>query len=138
MPGGSARTKHRRHGFVMQQLLLTLVIVMTLLPLEVAAMRILVKHVFFEETMQDEIGLAQLRRVMNVCYDKVIQDDRLTCFYQGEPVELRNNGNHLFLSAGTWIFLAHVEEVRFAWKNTYLTMAYRRKEHWEEVVIGIE
>lgn len=122
----------------MQQMLLCLFIVVGLLPIVVGLVQVLVHQSFFEPAMQDEIGLAQLRRVMNVCYQKKIIEEGLTCLYQGQEVLLANSGNHLFLQPGTWIFLTEIDEATYHWEGSLLMMRYIRGNRSKEVIIGYE
>lgn len=130
--------RDRRRGAVMQQMLICLLIVVGLLPIVVGLVQVLVHQTFFEPAMQDEIGLAQLRRVMNVCYQKQINQEGIICKYQGQEVLLSNSSNHLFLQPGTWIFLTEVDDVEYYWEGSLLMMRYSRANHSRDVVIASE
>ena len=127
----------RKRGYMMIQLLLSLLILVVMLPLETAAVRVLLRHNYFTEAMQDEIGLAQMRRVLNICYDKQFDENRLSCVYHGEAIEFYCTENHLIAGPGTWIFLARVDEVRFFEEGSRIMMEYQRQNQWQRVVIAV-
>ncbi len=130
---------HRRRksrGFVLGELVVVMSTMCALLPIVVLVMGILVRFPLSSLDVQDEIGISQLRRVMNVCYDKTIHGTTLSCNYESKIVELYTNGNNLFIAPGTWIFLNEVDEVFFDVRSGVLFMTYIRNGKIREVTLS--
>ncbi len=129
-------SSNRRRGFILEQFLLTLLVISLFLPLEITLLRLVSKHDFFNQAMQDEIALAQLRRVMNLCYDKNIEHNQVTCRYQEENINVLANENYLYITPGTWIFLVAIEDVYFYEENQLLMMFFSRDKVNRTVVLS--
>ncbi len=132
------RRNRRTSGFMMMRLLLSLMICTVMLPIELAALNLLLKYPFYDSWMQDEISLAQLRRVLNVCYGKVTEGNTLICEYQGQRTEFRQVNGFLAASPGTWIFLDSVEEVNWEMENGFVKLSYCRGQERFERVMAFE
>ncbi len=126
----------RKRGFIVEQLIFSLFICSMFLMILVNLFSVLSKVSLYRDEFQDEISLAQLRRVMNVCYDKSIQSNQVSCRYKGETVKLTSNDNHLYLSPGTWIFLSNVDDVSFFEKNGMLFLTYKRENFTRKAVLS--
>ena len=109
-----------------------------LLSIECSILNVFVNQSFFDSWMQDEISLVQLRRVLNVCYDKQIEDSTLLCSYEDKEVEFRYNGDYLYMTEGTWIFLYDLDTVYWQIREGLLILYYGRDEKIREVVIGYQ
>ena len=109
-----------------------------LLSIECSILNVFVNQSFFDSWMQDEISLVQLRRVLNVCYDKQIEDSTLLCSYEDKEVEFRYNGDYLYMTEGTWIFLNDLDTVYWQIREGLLILYYGRDEKIREVVIGYQ
>lgn len=109
-----------------------------LLSIECSILNVFVNQSFFDSWMQDEISLVQLRRVLNVCYDKQIEDSTLLCSYEDKEVEFRYNGDYLYMTEGTWIFLNDLDTVYWQIREGLLILYYGRDEKVRKVVIGYQ
>lgn len=132
------RRKYGRNGFILSEMLMALFILAIALPLEVSGLKILLKQLHFNAAAQDEIALAQLRRVLNVCYQKKIEEGQLSCEYEGERIEFRFSGNHLYAAPGTWIFLMDIDEAEWQINEGLLSLRYRRNEVIREMALSYE
>ena len=128
----------RKRGWIMTETLLALWIAALLLPIEIAALKLLVGHAFFDPAMQDEISLAQLRRVLNVCYGKNTDGFTLACDYQDEEIEFRVQNGLLYATPGTWIFLSEVDEAYWRIENGLVILNYFRGSKETEAVLSFE
>jgi len=118
--------------------LITLSCMGVFLSIECAIMNLFSSQSFYSVWMQDEISLAQLRRVMNVCYEKEIEGSSLFCVYQDEEVEFRYNGDFLYMTEGTWIFLNEVDSLYWEINDGFLRLYYFRAEDKKEAILGYE
>lgn len=119
----------------MIELLLVMVIVSLFFPMMTNISGMLARVERFPTEVQDQIGLAQLRRFLNGCRIREIHSHQLVCENEKQWT-LRCSDHHLFLSDGTIIVLEGVTEVFFEQRENEVWMMYERNHQWKEALIS--
>lgn len=127
-----------KQGFVLMELILALSIATIMLPIESKALSFFANQDYSAASLQDEISLAQLRRVLNLCYEKKVVNNTLVCNYKQAEVEFRFKNNRLYATAGTWIFLTEIDDLFWSIQNGLVILSYRRANQWKEAVLAYE
>lgn len=127
-----------RSGFALIELILTLCIATIFFPLESKALSYFMNQDYSADTLQDEISLAQLRRVLNLCYEKKLVDNTLVCSYKQNAIEFRYKNKRLYTTTGTWIFLNEVDDLFWNIQDHLVFLNYRRDNCWREAVLAYE
>ena len=89
----------------------------------------------FPYEVQDQIGLAQLRRFLNGCPILSVTSQQLVC-QNGKEWILRASDHHLYLSDGTLIVLEGVNQIYFELKDNLVYLHYVRLKTWKQALIG--
>lgn len=118
----------------MMELMLVMLILSLFFPLMVRLTHILASRKMFPSEVQDQIGLAQLRRFLNSCPVVELSAHELVCENEKEW-HLRCSDHHLFLSDGTMIVLEGISEVLFEIREREIWMMYQRNHVWKEALI---
>lgn len=127
-----------RQGFALIEIILALSIAILLLPIESKVLSYFASQDYSADELQDEISLAQLRRVLNLCYAKKLADNTLSCTYKMEEIEFRFKNKRLYATAGTWIFLTEVDDLFWNIQDELVILSYRRGNKWREAVLAYE
>jgi len=117
-----------RHGAVLADVLLSLLLVLLLLPAVSAILWTAASAASFTETVQDEIAIAQLRRTMMLTYDVNVYDTSLTFRRKGKDETLRMVNGRLILQPGTLIYLSDIDSVSFYEEGGIVHLVYERDE----------
>lgn len=123
-------SNHRRNnkrGFVLAEYIIAVLIVITFIPILVICIRLNMNALRFHEETQDEIAIAQLRKIMNVGTHFEVSSNIITFEYHEEPYHLYLVNHHLILSPGTQIFLSEVDQLSFSMRGNYIYCDYERK-----------
>ncbi len=126
-----------RRGFTLIELLVGLLAMSLLVPTMFQLFRILANKNYLAYNIQDEINLAQLRRVMNVCYEKNVTNDSIECIYENKQVILKVNQNFVYLTPGTWIFISNFDEARFEVVDDLCWLIINRGKNERRALLGI-
>ncbi|MBQ7889193.1 MAG: hypothetical protein IJ356_05495 [Erysipelotrichaceae bacterium] len=118
----------------MLQLLMAVLVICMFFPLMLRMTQSLISIQRFPSEVQDQIGLAQLRRFLNCCKVQSISIDELICV-NDKQWHLRCSEKNLFLSPGTIIVLEGIEEVFFDQRDNQIWMLYLRNNQWKEALI---
>ena len=124
-----------RHGYVMQDFLLTLLIVVVMAQILTSAVALAIRSMQYGQDVQDEIALAQLRRIL------IISDDFRTALYfvnQGRQMTLRLVNENLIIQPGTQIMLVDVDSVSFLEEGNLIRCIYERKGIFHERIIALQ
>jgi len=114
-----------RRGYIIEQLLITLLICAFLIPVTTALILILSKALNSRGDFQDEAGIASLRHVINISEDISCSGDQLTLTCHGKEMILAQRGSCLdLLSPGTQIFLSDLESVHFSIRGKQIYVRY--------------
>ena len=110
-----------RDGYVIQDFLLTLLIVVVMAQILTSAVALAIRSMQYGQDVQDEIALAQLRRIL------IISDD------------FRTDGSALyFVNQGTQIMLVDVDSVSFLEEGNLIRCIYERKGIFHERIIALQ
>ncbi|MEE8807317.1 MAG: hypothetical protein SOI44_02730 [Lactimicrobium sp.] len=124
------------HGFALSDVLITILISVMLLPVVTACLWILPHLTAFDEGIQDEIALQQLRRILMLSYDLECQGDTLTFQYQGRDCQLVLRNNRMILQPGTQIFLNEIENMYFSQEQEAVYVYYQRESSLEKAALA--
>ena len=114
-----------RRGYIIEQLLISLLICAFLIPVSAALLLILARTLNSREGFQDEAGIASLRHVINISEDISCEGDRLSLTCHGNEMYLAKRGDCLdLLSPGTQIFLSDLESVHFSIRGNLIYVRY--------------
>lgn len=121
------RRMRRRRGSVSADALLALAAVLICLPLTASVIQTAFAMVRFDEEVQDETALLQLRRILTISYD--LHTDGQTLYFRHERAEKRLSkvNDHLIIQPGTVVILADIGSARFYSRSGVLFLQYERK-----------
>lgn len=116
----------RRGSIFLTDLLLSILIAILLVPATVISVAVIHDSLRFNEEIQDETGLVQLRQILMISYD--IHCDSNTVFfeYQGRDCRLSQVNSHLIIQPGTQIILADIDTCMFEQEGNALILHYER------------
>lgn len=121
----------------MSELLICLIVITLFFPMMIRLMQVLSSVNRFPIEIQDQIGLAQLRRFFTSCRITNVNEHEIVC-ENDRQWHLKCSDHHLFLSDGTIIVLADVNEVVFEERGNQVWMYYCRNNQWKEALIAYE
>ncbi len=75
-------------GSIMTEFMISMLIVVSFLPIAMNSILVISKSIGFSEEIQDEIALAQLRRILVIGYNFKNRGNQLEFTYQGKEVVL--------------------------------------------------
>lgn len=119
-------------GSVLAEYLLTLIIVLSLIPITLMSLSILSKTLDSNELIQDTIATYQLRRTLALSYDAYIEDDVLYFNYQNEERKLSLVNHKLIIQPGTQIIYINIDEANFVQDSNSIILYYTRGNHTYE------
>lgn len=127
---------HRlQNGFALVETVLTLMIVTAMIPVTILCIRSIDGMLQFDEELQDQIALAQLRRIFLLSYEIQPSSDEIRFIYQQKEWNLSFTNDHLVLSPGTQIFLSKIDSCSFCEVNECLYIYYTRGlEQYEKIL----
>lgn len=98
-----------------------------------------VSNISFEyDTLNDEIGLLELRQILLISYDLKNEGDSLRFLYKNKEFELSFINNKLILKPGTQIFLSNIKDGCFKYEDGCLYVVYEKEKKVYERVISSE
>lgn len=122
-------------GFALIEILITMIIVVAMIPVTIVCLSPLMNALTFNEEVQDQIALSQIRRILLLSYDIECERTRLTFAYQEKPLTLSIKNDHLVLSPGTQIFLSKIDGAVFEEKDECIYIVYTRMNRQYEKVL---
>ena len=123
-------------GMILEQMLISVAVLLMLAPVINLMLFLELRMAAFDEEIQDEIALAQLRRILNVSEEIQTSGSRLTFMYHGEPQQLYTVNSHLILTPGTQIFLSEIDSAAFRTSGNETLITYRRNGHEETRILA--
>lgn len=114
-------------GYAMVEFLLSLLIVLMLVPSILLCLSCMDRALAFQESVQDEIAIQQLRRVLVLSYDVEVNGNSLSFRYQGKERQLNYIHDKLMIQPGTWIFLTELDECNLYQENDIIYVSYERE-----------
>lgn len=127
--------KKKRSANIELNFLMSIFVAFFILLLILSILKILSFTVFFDEFVQDEIRIKQLKRQLFIADDFKIKNDILYFRYKKKDCVLEIKNNHLIFSPGTIIILENVDNVSFYENKENYYMKYCRKKRCENIVI---
>lgn len=128
---------HRnRHGFIVMDYLLSLFIVALMCPLMVVSISLLLKQKTDIQTVQDEVAIAQLQRILLLSDDYAVSENEITFVNQNRQMYASLVNHNLIIQPGTQMFLIDVDSVSFIEENGLIKCRYARKnKEYERVLV---
>lgn len=127
-------TRNKR-GSVLVEYLLTLLIVLSLIPITLMSLSIISTTLKHDEVIQDTIANYQLRRMLSLSYDAYIEDDTLYFTYQNEERRLSLKNNKLIIQPGTLIMYVDIDNAYFIEEGNTYYLNYNRGDRTYETGI---
>ncbi|MBQ9327841.1 MAG: hypothetical protein IJ225_04840 [Solobacterium sp.] len=119
------RRTGRTGGYILEQLLITLLITAFLMPIVTSLLSITIHALERPVSLQDEMGITQLRRVIAVSEAFEVKEAEVDLTHHGTQMRLRLVNERLVLSdPGTQIFLTDLESMSFQTKGGLLYILY--------------
>lgn len=113
-------------GFILKEYLLSLVIMMILLPIVISSLQIVGRYDVYDERVQDEIAIAQLRDKLLLGMDFVIMDSDLEYRIGTEKWCLHAQNERLYLTPGYQLFLDNVKGCYFKQLGNTIYIEYQK------------
>lgn len=127
----------RRHaGYALIEVLLTLIILTAMLPITLVCIQPFEQMLKFNQEIQDQIALSQLRRILMLSYQVSCSDSEINFTYHQHPQTVSLINNHLVISPGTQIFMTEIDGVMFFEKGKFIYIAYTRNQKEYEKILG--
>ena len=108
-------------------LLVLLVATMMMAPV-VSAIRLVPRFLTFQEEVQDEIALAQMRRILMLSYKVENRGSTLAYTYQDREFRLSMVNGNLIIQPGTQMVLTRISNARFESVGEVIYVVYSREE----------
>ena len=134
---GVSDMRHRQSGYVMQDFLLSLLIVVVMVQITTAAIRLLPSFSSVSQSVQDEIAFAQLQKILIISDDFNVEEETLYFTNQGREMKLRKVNGNVIIQPGTQIILADVDYVVFKDDGCRIYCIWQRDEKSYERIIAL-
>ncbi len=113
-------------GTILGQFLISTAVLLVLAPCITLILLIQLNALSFDESVQDEIALAQLRRILAVSEDADVSGHTMSFTYHCERNMLYETNGHLILTPGTQIFLSDIDSASFRRDGHEIRIVYSR------------
>lgn len=123
-------------GFIAIRTLIALAIVMSYLPLMTNILLYVSNIDYRYDLINDELSLAQLRRIMMLSYDVEISNNSISFIYGETNRSLSMINGRLVLSPGYQMFLDKIEGAHFEERDELIYLYYVKDDKEYETVIG--
>jgi hypothetical protein len=119
-------------------LLLSILIISLLVPVSAACISALNGSMQFEEELQDEIALMQLRRRLMLAYDIREETGGICYVYQDHEEQLHKVNRNVIVQPGTLIFLADVDAAWTEMRRDGIYIVYERDgRRYERIIAAV-
>lgn len=122
-------------GLIVEDYLITLLLMSVSLSIIVSVFSIIIKYDFFNELVQDEIMIYQLRRDLLISYNYNMSNNCLSFEKNGKKWKLYYVNNKLILTPGVQVILDNIETLEFSIENDFLYLNYIRNNKLYSKVI---
>ena len=129
--------RHRQSGYVMQDFLLSLLIVVVMVQITTSAIRLLPSFSSVSQSVQDEIAIAQLQKILIISDDFNVEEETLYFTNQGREMKLRKVNGNVIIQPGTQIILADVDYVVLKDDGCRIYCIWQRDEKSYERIIAL-
>lgn len=107
-------------------LVMSLMIAVMLVPAVMISIAAMHDSLRFNEEVQDETALVQMRQILMISYDISTDGNTLYYEYQGREYSLHQVNAHLIIQPGTQIILADIDACRFETAGNAVILQYER------------
>ena len=129
------RRRNRQSGTVLTDFLISLLIVVVMCPVVVSALSVLFSANISFQSVQDEIALAQLRKILLISDHISVSTEEIGFRYQGKDMVLHKVRGKLIIQPGTQIFITDVQNVSFSENGRYISVTYERDNKKNERIL---
>lgn len=137
MAGVPHMRSRSRHGYVMQDFLLCLMIVVTMAQIVVSSLSVFLPSMKRQEEVQDMIAIAQLQKTLMISDDFTVGHDSLRFSNQGREMILHIVNGNLIIQPGTQFILVDVDSVSFYEDGNLIVCVWERNGNEYERVIAL-
>lgn len=124
-----------KNGMIMTNFLVTLVTFMLSINVIFSCMNIISKHNFYEENLQDLIGLSQLSRYLILADEIKIENNCIHFKYLDKDMKVDVVNKNLIIQPGTQFVIVNVDYLNFYIENNLLYIEYKRNKNNFKMVI---
>ncbi len=114
-----------RRGNVSIYGIVGMLVMIMFLPMVISMLRILSTYELMDETIQDEISLYQMRRILILGEDIKVKGGELKYYLDGDK-KIKMNENHFYITPGTQILITQVELGNFERDSGIVYIQYSR------------
>ena len=125
----------RRAGFALIEVLLSMMVLTAMIPITVLCIQPFGSMLQFDQEIQDQIALSQLRRILMLSYNVSCRSDEIDFVYQQQPRCVSLVNDHLVLSPGTQIFMTEIDHVTFLEEGKFIYIVYMRNQKEYEKIL---
>ena len=122
----SCDTSSNRGSALTEVLLVMLVAALMMAPV-VSTMRLVPRFLSFQEEAQDEIALAQMRRILMLSYKVENEGSTLVYTYQDREFRLSLVNGNLIIQPGTQMILTDISHAHFESAGEVIYVVYTRE-----------
>lgn len=113
-------------GFILKDYLLSLVVMLILLPIIVSSLKVVADYHIYDERVQDELSITQLRNKLLIGKDFEIENDNLKYRIGQDEWQLRCNKDRLYLAPGYQLFIDHLDACAFNLNGSTIELIYQK------------
>ncbi|MGM9941105.1 MAG: hypothetical protein ACI32N_03850 [Bulleidia sp.] len=129
---------HRcRSGSVLSDFLITMMIVISMACAVIGSLSLFLKTNAFDELIQDQIAIAQLRNTLMISDNVEPCSDTLSFTNRNRQMTLKVINGNLIIQPGTQIVLVDVDSASFALRSGMVVCTYERAGKQYEAVIAL-
>ena len=126
---------HFKNGMIMSNFLTTLITLIISVNIIFSCINIISKHNFYEERMQDLIGLSQLSRYLLLAEDIKIENNCIYFKYLDKDMKVDIVNKNLIIQPGTQFVIVNIDHLNFYIENNLLYIEYERNNINSKMVI---
>lgn len=115
-------------GSALSEVLLVLLVASIMVAPVVSAMRLVPRFLSFQDDVQDEIALSQMRRILMLSYKIEAQGSTLAYTYQDREFTLSMVNGNLIIQPGTQMILPHIAHAYFESDGEVIYVVYTRED----------
>ena len=124
-------------GFILKDLLLTLIIILILFPVIVYFTKIVSGFEIYDTRIQDEISLLNLSKRLIIIDDIELSNSALSYRDNDQLMTLKFDGGRVYLSPGYQLILDDVSEVQFYEDSGVIYISYIKEDRYYERALTI-
>ena len=113
-------------GFILKDYLLSLLVMLILLPIIVASLKVIANYQIYDERVQDELSIVQLRNKLLIAKDLLVNGDSLQYRVGEDEWILKCNHERLYLAPGYQLFIDGLEKCEFNQLGSTVELSYRK------------